>query len=266
MDGFRIYRRYIAISFRAQMQYRASFIMLSVGLFLVCGSEFFGIAVLFDRFKQLLDWRLEEVAFFYGLVNMSFALADATSRGFDLFSGTVKSGDFDRLLLRPRSTALQLAAQELTLRRIGRFSLALCVFLWASTSLGLEWSLGSVLFLLATMLGCACLLYGLIVLQATLCFWTTEGLEVMNSLTYGGVETTQYPLTIYRTWFRRFFTYVVPLACVTYFPSIALLERTDELGSSRLFQYTAPAVGFLFLALSLQVWKFGVRHYRSTGS
>ncbi len=28
----------------------------------------------------------------------------------------------------------------------------------------------------------------------------------------------------------------------------------------------APTLGVVFLAVSLQVWRFGVRHYRSTGS
>ena len=111
-DSLRLYLRYIDISFRAQMQYRASFIMLSVGHFLLHGGEFAGVLVLFDRFQHLLDWRLEEVALFYGMVNMAFSFTDATSRGFDSFSSMVKSGDFDRLLLRPRSTALQLAGQE----------------------------------------------------------------------------------------------------------------------------------------------------------
>ena len=32
----------------------------------------------------------------------------------------VASGDFDRLLVRPRSTVLQLLGQELALRRLGR--------------------------------------------------------------------------------------------------------------------------------------------------
>ena len=88
----------------------------------------------------------------------------------------------------------------------------------------------------------------------------------MNTMTYGGVETAQYPLSIYRAWFRRFFTYVVPLACISYYPSLAILGRADALGSSFLFQWTAPLVGIGFLMISLQFWKFGVRHYRSTGS
>ena len=55
-------------------------------------------------------------------------------------------------------------------------------------------------------------------------FWTTESLEVMNMLTYGGVETAQYPIAVYQKYFQRFFTFVVPLAMVTYFPILAVLD------------------------------------------
>ena len=266
LDGLRLYGRYIDISFRSQMQYRASFIMMSLGHFLITGIEFGGILVLFDRFDHLLGWSLPEVALFYGLINMAFALADATSRGFDLFAGMVKSGDFDRLLLRPRSTALQLAGRELTLRRVGRFAQGLVVFLWSISALDLVWSPDKLLLALLAVLGVAGFFYGLLVLQAILAFWTTESLEIMNTVTYGGGETAQFPLTVYRPWFRRLFTYVIPLACVSYYPALAILDRADPLGSSVYFQWLAPLFGFAFFALCLQIWKVGVRHYRSTGS
>ena len=197
---------------------------------------------------------------------IAFALCDAFSRGFDQFASTVKSGDFDRLLLRPRSTALQLAGQELTLKRIGRLTQGLVVLLWASHALDLAWTPDKLLLALLTILGGACLFYGLIVLQATLAFWTTESLEIVNTVTYGGVETAQYPLAIYREWFRRFFTYVIPLACVSYYPALGILERPDPLGSGPLLQWLAPTVGLLFFVICLRIWQVGVRHYRSTGS
>ena len=108
--------------------------------------------------------------------------------------------------------------------------------------------------------------YGLFVIQATLSFWTTESLELINTLTYGGTETAQYPLAIYRPWFRRLFTYVVPLGCISYFPSVAILGVEDPLGSSLAFQVSSPFAGFLFLALSLGFWRIGIRRYTSTGS
>ncbi len=106
----------------------------------------------------------------------------------------------------------------------------------------------------------------MIVLQATTAFWTIESLELFNILTYGGVETAQYPINIYRSWFRRFFTFVVPLACINYFPMHAFLGRIDPLGSTPLFQWLSPLLGVAFLLVSLQIWKIGVRHYCSTGS
>ncbi len=265
-DGARLYGRYIALSIRAQMQYRASFIMLAVGHFLSTGIEFLGIWALFARFGDLKGWSLPEVSLFYGLVNVSFALAEAAARGFDTFDGLIRSGDFDRLLLRPRSIALQMAGRELQLMRIGRFFQGLVVLAWGAAALGLPWTVDRIAIALGAIVGGAFVFAGLFVLQATLCFWTVESIEIINTTTYGGVETAQFPLTIYRDWFRRFFTYLVPLASVTYFPILAILGRDDPLGTPHLFQALAPLAGPLFFAATLQAWRFGVRHYHSTGS
>ena len=261
-----LYLRYAGVSLRSQMQYRASFLMLVLGHFLTTGAEFLAVWALFDRFGQLRGWSLGEVALFYGIVGMAFAVAEGIGRGFDTFSALIRGGEFDRVLLRPRSTALQIIGREVQLMRLGRFSQALLVTIWAARALNLGWTLAKVILLIVAVFGGACLFMGLFVLQATMCFWTTEALEIVNIVTYGGVETAQYPLIIYRDWFRHFFTYGVPLACFTYFPILAILDRPDPLGTSRVFQYLSPLVGVAFLVLCLQVWRVGVRYYRSTGS
>lgn len=266
LNSLFVYRRFLAVSIRAQMQYKASFLMQLGGRLIVTAGEFMAILVLFDRFESLIGWNVYQVAFIYGIVNISFAVADALTTGFDLFGTMVKSGDFDRLLTRPRSTALQLAGQELTLRRVSRLTPGLVALIWAATNLDLHWTLPNAALLLMSIAGGASLFSALIVLQATLAFWTTETLEIMNTMTYGGVETTQYPINIYRPWFRNFFTFGIPLACVSYFPAIAVMGISDPLGTPTWFQYVAPLIGIAFLIFALQVWKIGVRHYLSTGS
>ena len=266
-DSVRLYARYAGTSLRGQMQYRASFVMLALGHFLVTGIEVLGIWALFDRFGSLQGWALPEVALFYGLVQVGFALAEGIGRGFDTFPGLIRTGGFDRLLLRPRGTAFQVAAREVQVMRVGRLLQGLIVLLWAATALEVTWTPARVALALFAVGGGTCLFIGLFALQATLAFWTTESLEVMNTVTYGGVETGQYPLPIYQRWFRRFFIFVVPLGCVTYFPGLGILGRRDALlGSPVWFHWTAPAIGVAFLLVALQVWRFGVRHYRSTGS
>jgi ABC-2 type transport system permease protein len=262
----RLYWKYSAISIRGQMQYRLSFVMQTLANLLVTGVEFLGIIALFARFGRLRDWTLSEVALFYGLVNVAFGLADMFSRGFDSFDGMIRRGEFDRLLLRPRSTALQVGAQHFVLKRLGRLAQGAAVLAYAVVALEVQWTAGKALLTAWAVLGSACLFYGLVVMQATVAFWTVETLELANILTYGGVETVQYPLSIYREWVRKFFTYVVPLACVNYYPVLAILGRPGSGAWEDVLRCASPTVGVVFLALSLQVWKFGVRHYRSTGS
>ncbi len=265
-NTLKLYMHYIALSLRGQMQYRASFIMLAISTFLGTGMEFLAIWSLFDRFGRLEDWALAEIALFYGIVNMAMAIAKACIRGFDRFGDLVKTGGFDRVLLRPRSTVVQLVGQELQLMRIGHFLQGLAVLLWAGFALDVAWSAPKIALILMAIASGAAIFAGLFILRAVLCFWTTESLDLINAVSYGGQETARYPLTIYRAWFRRFFTFVVPLACASYYPALAILDRTDSLGSPVWFQWTAPLVGILFFVLTLQVWKIGVRHYASTGS
>jgi ABC-2 type transport system permease protein len=248
------------------MQYRVSFLLSSLGQFLVTGAEVLGVWALLERFGSVRGWTLPQVAFLYGLVNASFAVADALSTGFDRMGVLLKSGEFDRVLLRPRSTVLLLAGHEFAIRRVGRFLQGAIVLVWACAAAGIPWTIGRVALTAAAFLGAMCLFAGIAIVQATIAFWTVESLEVMNTLSYGGVETAQYPLPVYAAWFRRFFTYVVPLGCVVYFPSVAILGLDDALGTSRAFQCAAPLAGPLFLALSLQFWRLGVRRYTSTGS
>jgi viologen exporter family transport system permease protein len=267
VDALCLYARYTAASIKGQMQYPASFVLLSIGQFLSTIIEFIGIWALFSRFQALGGWTLPQVALFYGAVNIAFALADIISRGFDVFGPLfVKTGDFDRLLLRPRATLLQLLGYELRLTRVGRLLQGALVLGIAVGLLELSWGLGEVALLLSAVAGGVAFFVGLVILQATLAFWTVESLEVANTLTYGGVYAAQYPIEIYSRWFREFFTFVFPLSCIAYFPIVGVLGISDPLGAPAWFLYVSPLAGCLFLGASLIIWRLGERHYTSTGS
>lgn len=265
-NALALYRHYIKVSIRSQLQYRASVVLGTLGLLVVMASEFFAVWALFDRFGQLRGWTLPEIALFYGMISTTYALCDAISRGFDTFHRLVRDGEFDRILLRPRSTVLQLLGQALVLRRAGRLIQGLALLGYAVMAAGIDWTLGRALLLVGSIACGVCTFLGLLVLQATSAFWTIEGLEVWNAFTYGGLTMSQYPLAIYRSWFRKVFIFAIPLGFVNYFPGIAILGRADPLGAPAFLGWLAPVVGPLFLLLALQVWRIGVRHYRSTGS
>jgi len=265
-DAMHMYFRYIGASMRSQMQYRASFLMFMLGGVLITGTEFLALWAMFDRFTGLGKWTLPQVSICYGMVLVAFAIGQAVARGFDTFGIMVKSGQFDRLLLRPRTTAGQLFGQELLLMRLGRLVQGAILLLWGAAAAGVDWTPATALLVTSSILAGASVFVGLYILQATMCFWTIDALEVMNCLTDGGSFAARVPLTVYRTWFRRFFTYVVPLACVNYFPLTAIVPGSVDNATTSWAPWASPLLGLAFVAVSLQVWRFGVRHYRSTGS
>lgn len=266
-DSLNLYFRLLSISIRGQMQYRGSFLLYSAGHFLTTGVEALGVFALFARFGNLTAWNLEHVAVFYGVVNMAFAITEATARGFDIFGARlIRTGDFDRVLLRPRSSLHLVAGWELQLHRVGRMAQGLLVLCYGLYHIETSVTFTSIIMIFSALLGAILFFYGVLILQATMSFWTIESLEIVNTITYGGVEAAQYPMAIYKDDFRRFFTYVIPIACVAYYPLLPVLGIEDPIGTSRNFQILSPLAGAVFFMVSLFVWQLGVRYYKSTGS
>jgi ABC-2 type transport system permease protein len=102
---------------------------------------------------------------------------------------------------------------------------------------------------------------GLFVIYAAICFFTTEGLEFMNIFTDGGREFGSYPIAVYGERVLKFFTFVVPLALVQYYPFLYLVDQAEH----RWYALT-PLAAWLFLIPCAILWKVGLRHYKSTGS
>lgn len=254
--------KFLRISVRSQMQYKSSFVILLISHFITTFAEIFAIWILFDRFKVVKGWTLEELCLIYGIVHMGFAAAEAFARGFDTFDQMIKKGEFDRLLVRPMSTLWQVAAAEVQLMRFGRFFQGFFILLYGMNALQLSWYSWHAGVLFLAFLGTFALFYGLFVIQATISFWTVEALAIMDLVTYGGVSTGQYPMSIYKRAFRLIFTFVVPLATVGYYPIAALLHK-EELPFS--VGLVLPLSGLLFFLAACQFWRIGVYHYRSSG-
>ncbi|HEX3047983.1 MAG TPA: ABC-2 family transporter protein, partial [Bacillota bacterium] len=231
---------------------------LLVPLFIFAGMYF-----LFERFGNIKGWSFFEVALCFALIHLCFAVNECCARGFDSFSTLVVSGDFDRLLVRPRSTVLQVFGSRFEFNRIGRLAQSLGVFIWALFNLSIAWSLWKVLTLILMIIGGIFIFTGIFILTAVLAFWTIQGMELANILTDGGREMAQYPLGIYQKWVARIFTTIIPFGCVNYLPLMYLLGKTR--GNDFLYMLT-PLGGIFFIVPCLLLWRVGVKHYRSTGS
>ncbi len=263
----RLYRHLVAMQLHAQMQYKINVLIDIVTYLSVTSLEFVPVLIYFGPFPTLLGWKVGEVALLFAITSMSFGLAELFGAGIDAFDETIRRGEFDRVLLRPAGVLTQVVSSDFRLRRLGRISEGLLVFILALSLLpGLQWTALKLALLPFGIMSGALVFIAILLLGAALCFWTIETTELTNILTYGGREMLSYPLSIYNQGLQRFFLFVVPLAFGTYIPTCYLLGRSLPFGLPGEVAFGAPLVALAFALIAGAIWRFGVYQYQSTGS
>ena len=258
-----IYFKYLIMNLKSVLIYRLSTWLVALGQTLTTASTFLGLALLFRRFGNLAGFSFAEAALCFGVTGMAFALAESFARGFDAFSRMVIQGEFDRVLLRPRNTIIQVLGAKTDITRIGRVIVSLAILLAVLPQTGIVWNFSKIFTLVMMILGGAVTFTGVFILGATVCFFTLEGLEVINIFTDGGRELASYPLPVYGKWVTRFFTFIIPYGCMNYLPLLYLTGRAERWP---VLYMLMPLLGFAFILPCIAVWRLGVKHYASAGS
>lgn len=257
----RLYMKFFAMHIKSQMQYKISFFMTAFGQFLVSFTAFLGVYFMFSRFHTVDGYSFEQALLCFAVVLMAFSIAEMLGRGFDLFPRMLGNGEFDRALVRPRNIIFQVLAAKMDFTRIGRLFQAVLVFCYAIPNSGVIWTWDKILALCLMVVCGSLIFFGLFLIYAAFSFFTVEGLEFMNVFTDGGREFGRYPFSIYGKNVLKFLTFIVPLALFQYYPLLYLLEKEQNT-----FFIFIPLLGLLFLLPSYAFFRFGLRHYKSTGS
>jgi ABC-2 type transport system permease protein len=259
----KLYFKYVTLLIKAQLQYRTSFVMTIFTQFLTPFTAFAGIYLLFKRFGSIDGWGVYEVFMCFSVIGASFAISTCFARGFDSFSGMIKNAGFDRILVRPRGTIIQILGSAFDIKRLGHLIQAVIILIIAISGVNVAWNIYKIFTLVNMIIGGTSIFSGVYLLEATFSFWTVEGLEVANILTHGVKEYASYPLSIFPKWITSFFTFVIPFGCVNYLPLEALLGR---IGGNQAAYMLLPLLGIVFILPCLLMWRFGVSKYQSTGS
>ena len=261
-----VYRRLVGAQARSQASYRVSFTLDLLGNIVWLGADLLGITVFFRITPSLGGFGFADVLVMLGLSASAFALADLAVGNIEKLRVYVRTGLLDSVLIKPLGVLPQLLALDFGLRRLGRAGYALVILVAALWYADIAWTPEKAALVVVTPLAGAAFFSAIFVAGATVAFWWIESGELANALTYGGRDFTAYPVTIYSGWSRRVFAYGIGFAFVAYYPALALLGRPDPLGLPAATAWAGPAVAALAAVVAAGLWRFGVRHYRSTGS
>ena len=255
----------MGMNLRSAAQYKASFLMATASQLVMTLGDLLAVLVLMERFTGLGQWSPGEILFFFGVMQVTFALVEFLARGVTSFPPLVGSGRFDAMLLRPRGLLLQVVASQMDPRRLGVMIVGFVAMVMASAQLHIVWTVGKLLLLVVSVLGSFLLLVGLFLIEATVSFFSVKSIEMINVVTYGGRTACQYPIDIYPGPLRTLFTWVAPFGLCMHLPVSVLLGK-PLMDVPLWAACAAPLTGAAFFLIMAMIWHIGVKRYRSTGS
>lgn len=251
---------------RAAWQYRTSLLLNGTAQTLGASLDLAALLVIYSQVSTLGGFSRPQTLYLYGTTRLAFALSDLTASGIELLSDAIRLGTFDVMLIRPVGTLAQVLADQFTPKRFGKIIPSTATLVWAAHALPITWTPLKVAVCVGTVI-CGTWIYcALWVLTGSISFVATDARETANVITYGGELVTEFPFAIYQRPLALMMTFAIPLAFITWQPSLYVLGRPDPLGLPAFLRFAPPLAALLLSLLAALVWRAAVRRYRSTGS
>ena len=266
LENTMIYLNMTLAAVQSRMEYRGSFFIYTLTMVGFYGAQISVIGFMVNRFKHIGGWEAGEIAFLYGLLVLAQGIVGALFAGLHDFSSFVREGTFDRVLLRPLSPLLQIITMRFEAHGVANMILGIAALFVAQQFVDIRWSPASVSVLAVTVLGGAMILASIRIIVGATAFFTvsTEGLQ--HLIVFSSREFLLYPIEIYSKPVKFFLTFLFPIAFINFYPAHYFLEKSSASIIHPYFIFMTLPVGCLLMILALFYWKFGVRHYASTGS
>jgi len=264
-ERLRPYRVLLASRARAQMQYRTSFVTDILGTVGVGLAEFAEVWVIFHNVDVLGGLDFTAALLVFALSNLAFSIADMFVGHLDQLPRYIRAGQVDAFYVRPLPLLTQLMTSDLSLRRVGRLSVALVALTVALTTADIAWSPATVLLIVLTVVSGTAIFSALFTAAGGVQFFLVDGAEFTNAFTYGGSYAAQQSQQVFPDPLRIFWTFVIPTAFVAYLPAVAILDLPgDHLAPPWLAWFTPVAAALAWILAGL-CWRAGTRHYQGAG-
>lgn len=252
---------------KAWFQYKVDAVLRSLAVFL---RESTGVIVIYFallKFDVLHGWNMQEMLFMFSLVFLTYGIMILFFTGLRDFGWMIRTGGFDRFLLRPRGVLFQLIFVNADwFAAIGHGGLGLALFIVSAGRVGIQWNVITVLYYVLAVAGGVLIQGAIFLFLATLNIYLLETGSLKEVFYWNARKFAGYPLSIFHKAVQACLIYVVPFAFVNYFPAQFLLRKPDMQQFPEVFLYITPVVGVGMYLLAYLFWRYSLRHYKSSGN
>lgn len=260
-----VYLKMILASIASRIEYRASFFIFLFTILAFYLAQILTIIAIIYRFQSIGGWSMGEMAFLYSLLVLSQGIVACSMGGLLEVSDLIRTGNFDRALVRPLSPLLQVIANGFDLTGVVHISLGVLAVVVANRFVKIDWTFTKVLILMLVVLGGSAILASIRIMIAAVAFWAIKTDSLAHLLVFSSREFLLYPVNIYSLPVRILLTFIFPLAFINFYPAHLFLQKDASTLFHPWFIYGTFPVGIFMLIVSILLWKYGQKHYESAG-
>lgn len=258
----RLYGLFLQQRFKILMAYRVNFLIGASSTIFMQGAGLLAIWVVMRQVPDLNGWTLAEIWLIYGLLTLSKSINHMFADNlWTLGQSYVRTGLFDRFLVRPIDPLFHLLADRFCHDGIGNFIVGLLLVATAAPAAAIAWTPLTLLYLAVAVLSGGVIFIALNLMTSVSAFWVMDSVPVIR-VVFETHEFAKYPLTIYPKAIGILLTWLIPYGFASFYPASYVLGRDI----SPVLAWAGPLVAAGLLFMAYQVWLFGLRHYGSTGS
>jgi ABC-2 type transport system permease protein len=244
------------------MQYRADFIISTIGMVFVSLANIFVFQILFTSIPKLAGWNFNEIIFIYAVYLLSIAPLQLVFDNIWFLRFSIADGSFIKYYLKPLNIMFYFMSERMDIKGFSQLGLGLAALIYASYQLGLDWTPARMFLLIMALLGSSLVASSIMIIAGSTGFWMVSGSLPVLNLARRIRDFAPFPTSIFDGFFRLVFTFVIPIGFVAFYPA-QLFLKPDNIP---LLAYLSPLMGVGFFMLACLVWKKGVDSYAGTGS
>lgn len=257
----KIYKKILAQDLKSKLSYRADFIISTIGMIFTNISAFISLWILFKSFPTVMGWNYYEMLFLYGFTLIALTPVQCFFDNNWSLRNYVYSGDFIKYCFRPINIFFYFISEVFDIKGVGQFLFGIGTLIYSWQKLELGMSLLILVKLILALITASLFMISLMNLAAATCFWLMGTGYIMVAV-FKFKEYAKYPITVFNTVFRFIFTFIIPIAFISYYPSLFFLRS----GEVPLLSWLSPLIGIAFFYISYKIWMKGALSYKGTGS
>jgi ABC-2 type transport system permease protein len=256
-----LYYLFVIQRLKILMEYRLNFFLGASCTIFEQSAGLLAMWVVLQQVPNLNGWRFDELLLVYGLLAMAKSITYMFADNlWTVGEQYIRTGGFDRFLVRPINPLFHLLADRFDHQGIGHFAIGAFLVVKAMAGLAIPWTPINALYLAVAVISGGVIFIALNLITCVSAFWIMDSVPVTRAI-FEMHEFAKYPLTIYHPRIGDLLTWLIPYGFASFYPASYLLGR-----DTGVLVWLAPVVAGGLLFVGYRLWLVGLRHYAGSGT